>query len=91
MDLDVVRPVHPVDRGRISARADEEPRVRVADFQLGTPLRVLAVAIVIAAADMVAMRVLGQSISLGPVRPLWIAGPLALVGAVWLVARLVRR
>jgi hypothetical protein len=92
LELDVVRPASPVDRGRVSSRADlDEPRTRVADLQLGAPLRLLAVAIAIAAADMVLVRVMGQTLAVGPVRPLWVAGPLAIAGAAWLVARLMRR
>ncbi len=63
----------------------------MADLQLGAPLRVLGVAILIAAADMVLVRVMGQTLAVGPVRPLWVAGPLAILGAAWIVARLVRR
>ena len=92
MELDVVRPASPVDRGRVSSRAAlDEPRTQVGDLQLGAPLRVLGVAILIADADMVLVRVMGQTLTVGPVRPLWVAGPLAILGAAWIVARLVRR
>jgi len=84
---------HPAERGRRPGRLreEDEPRAAMADLQLGPPIAVLVVAILVAAADMVLVRLTGNTVSLGPVRPLWLAGPLALLGAAWLVSRILRR
>jgi eukaryotic-like serine/threonine-protein kinase len=88
LELDI-KPAHPAERGR-PLRKQVEP-VKVGDLQMSAPLWLLVLATIIAAADMVAPRVLGHAISVGPVRPLWIAGPLALGGALWLVFRIINR
>lgn len=45
------------------------------------PSLLLAAAVVITLLDLVAVRVMGEPFSLGPVRSFWLAGPLALAGA----------
>ncbi|MEZ4294156.1 MAG: protein kinase, partial [Polyangiaceae bacterium] len=94
LDLNIAAPpTHPTDRGRIAARARAERQAdtQLRDLRLGDPIRVLGVAVLIAIADMASARMLGQQITIGPVRLLWIAGPLAGIGALWMIVRIVRR
>ncbi|MBK8251789.1 MAG: serine/threonine protein kinase [Polyangiaceae bacterium] len=92
MDIDVsTRAVHPAQRGRPLARADNGPPSQVSDLKLGGPIRVLVAAVLIGVADMVVVRMLGQSIALGPVKPLMIAGPLAGIGAIWILVKILKR
>jgi hypothetical protein len=49
---------------------------------------VLVLAILIAVADMLFTRTQGAPLFLGPIRLLWVAGPIAAYGAVWLLVRL---
>jgi len=53
------------------------------------PAILLGFAIAITVADLVAVRVWGAPLSIGPVRSFWIAGPLALAGAVTLIWKIV--
>ncbi len=86
------RAPHPAERGRAPSRAMEHERGgRVNELGIGGPIRLLVVAILIAVADMAITRTLGQQLSIGPVRPLWVAGPLAFAGAAWLLVRVVQR
>ncbi len=53
------------------------------------PAALLCAAIAITLLDLVAVRVWGAPISVGPVRSFWIAGPLAVVGGVLLIYRII--
>lgn len=53
------------------------------------PGLLLAVAIGITLIDLAMVRISGEPLSVGPVRALWIAGPLAVIGAVLLVWKIV--
>ena len=93
LELAAVRSVHPAERGRVSSRPslDEAPPPPIGDLRLGGPIGMLVVAILVAAADMVLARTQGSPVSFGPVTALWLAGPLAIAGAIWLVARILNR
>jgi serine/threonine protein kinase len=54
-----------------------------------TPMILLVVAIGITLVDLASVRLGGEALSLGPIRALWIAGPLAIIGAVLLVWKIV--
>lgn len=53
------------------------------------PSILLGAAIALTLLDLVAVRVWGQPLALGPVRSFWLAGPLALAGAVTLIWKIV--
>lgn len=53
------------------------------------PSVLLGAAILITLLDLVAVRAWGQPLALGPVRSFWLAGPLALAGAVALIWKIV--
>ncbi len=53
------------------------------------PSILLGAAILITLLDLMAVRVWGQPLALGPVRSFWLAGPLALAGAVALIWKMV--
>ena len=55
----------------------------------GWPAILIGAAIVITVLDLVAVRVWGQPIALGPVRSFWLAGPLVVVGAALLIWKVV--
>jgi serine/threonine-protein kinase len=77
-----------VERRRSIEPPPEEPRLGIGDLRLGSPIRVLVLAILIAVADMLFTRTQGAPLFLGPIRLLWVAGPIAAYGAVWLLVRL---
>src|SRR6185295_6147773 len=87
-----IRAVHPAQRGHSGGRpelhqASRSNRAPAGPLKLSGPIRVLVVAMLIAAADMIVPRLLGEPLSMLPVRPLWVAGPLALMGAIWLMVK----
>lgn len=53
------------------------------------PSILLGAAIALTLLDLVAVRVWGSPLALGPVRSFWLAGPLALAGAVALIWKMV--
>lgn len=61
---------------------------RLTDLQ--GPIKILLFAVALMAADFAYARYTGEVFQIGPVRTLWIAGPIALYGAVMLVAKLLR-
>ncbi len=93
LELAAAPSLHPAQRGRIASRPplDERPAPPIGDLRLGGPIGMLVVAILVAAADMVLARTQGSQVSFGPVTPLWLAGPLAIAGAIWLVTRILNR
>ena len=62
---------------------------RDAMTSLKKPLQVIALAVLLMVADFTYATVTGSPISLGPVRTLWIAGPMAGVGLLWLLKMLI--
>ncbi len=92
LELASLQSPHPVERARLASRppVEEEPPPAV-ELHLGRPIAVLVVAILVAAADMVLARIQGTQVSFGPVTPLWLAGPLAVAGSIWLVLVLLKR
>jgi hypothetical protein len=92
LELASVPSVHPAERGRLASRPPEDERPPPpAELHLGRPIAILVIAILVAAADMVLARTQGSQVSFGPVTPLWLAGPLAIAGTIWLVAVLLKR
>ena len=61
--------------------------VRPVLYVIGSLLIVLAMAV--AGGDIILKQTTGESLSLGPVRPLYIAGPLGILGIVLILIRLV--
>jgi eukaryotic-like serine/threonine-protein kinase len=57
--------------------------------QLGKPIRLIVLAVLLMMGDFVYTLISGQAISLGPVRIFWIAGPMAGVGLIWLLRTLI--
>ena len=55
--------------------------------QLKTPLLLIAVGSAIAAGSWLYLRVTGEVLAFGPVRPLFVAGPLVLAGVILAVHR----
>jgi hypothetical protein len=56
--------------------------------RLRAPLGVLLLALAVAGADIGFLRLTGENLALGPVRPFWIAAPLALFGVGFTLYRL---
>lgn len=83
----------PIDeRARPAFESDPGPVTQAASAVKGRylmPAILLGVAIAITVADLVAVRAWGAPLSIGPVRSFWIAGPLALAGAVMLIWKIV--
>jgi serine/threonine protein kinase len=59
------------------------------DLGLGAPLKLFGAAILLMGTDYVYANFTGEVLRLGPARMLWIAGPLALIGAIVLLQRLI--
>ncbi|MFO0591127.1 MAG: protein kinase [Polyangiaceae bacterium] len=76
----------PPARAPMTSEADTMARAKK---RYGAPAILLGVAIAIMLIDLVAVRVWGTTIAVGPVRPVWVAGPLALVGSVLLIWKVV--
>jgi hypothetical protein len=75
-DADASRPpaYRPLQSPRAS-RAGQDVRER-----LRAPVGILLLALVVAGADTAFHRITGEGLMLGPIRPFWIAAPLALIG-----------
>jgi serine/threonine protein kinase len=69
----------PVGRAGALGRVDEPELMSLGD-RLRAPLGVLALAITISAVEIAYTRLTGTPMMLGPLRPFWIAAPLAIVG-----------
>jgi serine/threonine-protein kinase len=78
-----------------SKRASDEPRgpvskvTREVKGRFLVPGLLLAAGVAITLADLVAVRAMGEPLAVGPVRALYVAGPLALAGALLVVWKLV--
>lgn len=57
--------------------------------RFGGPAWLIVLAMAVAGADIIVKQTTGESLSLGPVRPLYIAGPLGILGLVLILIRLV--
>jgi hypothetical protein len=57
-------------------------------LDLGAPLKLFGVAIVMMAGDYAYSVVTGEALRFGPARVFWAAGPLAAIGAILLLSRL---
>src|SRR5207253_2904719 len=55
---------------------------------LGTPLKLLAVALAMMAADYAYAMMNGEPLRFGPARVFWVAGPIAAIGTILLLMRL---
>ncbi len=75
-------PIYAAPPPRIAARAQpiEVRPTRGVGERLRAPLRVLLVALVVAGADIGWLRITGERLMFGPIRPFWVAAPLALFG-----------
>jgi hypothetical protein len=66
---------------RIGARVEVEERpTKGVGERLRAPLGVLMLALLVAGADIGWFRITGEHWTLGPIRPFWVAAPLALFG-----------
>jgi len=57
-------------------------------LELGAPLTLFAFAVVLMGLDWVYAAVMGEVLQVGPARMFWVAGPLAVLGAIQLMSRL---
>lgn len=69
----------------------DDPPTPLRALRLVGPIGMLVLAILVAGTDMILARTEGSQVSVGPVTALWLAGPLAVVGTIWLIARFVGR
>jgi hypothetical protein len=58
-------------------------------LDLGRPIALLGLAVVLMAADFAYAVTVGHPLQVGPARTIWVAGPIALAGAVSLIRRLI--
>lgn len=82
----------PVPSRRRMAPVVSEPSkraTRAVMSQLGKPIRLIVLAVLLMMADFVYTMISGESVSLGPVRIFWIAGPMAGAGLIWLLRTLI--
>jgi serine/threonine-protein kinase len=72
--------------GRYSRRLSE--KFQSGDLGLGAPLKLFGAAVALMAGDYVYASFTGEVLRVGPARMLWIAGPLAVLGVIVLIQRL---
>ncbi|APR80597.1 serine/threonine protein kinase [Minicystis rosea] len=94
MDFELAAPVRRARQQRMPSAPGAEEAGPSPDFRdiLRLPLQIIAAGIVVSLADWAYVQKSGEALLLGGVRPMWIAGPLVLVGALlagWRVLRAV--
>jgi eukaryotic-like serine/threonine-protein kinase len=73
---------------RMGTASAYTPRRSEPKLELGTPLTLLVFAVVLMGGDYAYSAVMGEVLRVGPARMFWVAGPLAVLGAVQLMSRL---
>jgi len=69
--------------------ASSRETTRDAMTSLKKPLQLIVLAVLLMVADFLYAAIAGSPISLGPVRTLWLAGPMAGIGLLWLLKSLI--
>jgi serine/threonine-protein kinase len=87
--LEVDMPAPSPSRRRPPEPVPSVRATRAAMNRLVRPVQLITLAVLLMIADFLYTAITGESVSLGPVRIFWIAGPLAGAGLVWLLRTLI--